>query len=418
MQLEVAAHMAVYKRSTEEFIRDSDGRMDELGEDEYISFVFTIKNTDSQDLKMDSLYARIDGGESLRWKGGSLGVGQRMHCHIYASHMEKLAPGTHELSYYVNDISVYTGHLHLIRAWQKMMRYPTGEQIAAVSGRARSPYICYCPVFSDVRGITEYSVDFWVDDLDEGTYFSTMNWTMDTSSLKEKYPSLLNDYTEPGCCYCGFQCCKDGKMKVIMSVWDIFCETADGRQAVVRAKELFPGEAKSCKATLEGSFQQFLREYRWEAKHPYRMLMQQSVSEETGNTTLTMWVCDLISMSWEKLVAFDIGYKSEFIPAWSLRGFLENYLEDHAGSVRNVSIANIRGRDHQTKKWVAAERMSFSVNTMRLPLNWSEQHMGSYDFGADDSTFWIITSGVEGLCTPPDSGSVFSVKHATTDSPY
>ena len=43
---------------------------------------------------------------------------------------------------------------------------------------------------------------------------------------------------------------------------------------------------------------------------------------------------------------------------------------------------------------------------------------GDEYIGSDDSTFWIITSGVEGLCRLPKSGSEFSVKNVSTDQPY
>ena len=164
----------------------------------------------------------------------------------------------------------------------------------------------------------------------------------------------------------------------------------------------------------EGSFQQFSRPYHWEEKHPYRMLMQMSSSDETGNTVLTMWVCDLVSMKWDRLVSWDLGYKSSYIKTYALAGFMENYGTRYAGSVRNVSFSNIRGRDYQSNRWVAAKSVTFTVNNSMTALKYS----GSYNFGSDDSTFWIITSGVNGLCRSPGSGSTYYVSRASEDSPY
>ena len=45
-------------------------------------------------------------------------------------------------------------------------------------------------------------------------------------------------------------------------------------------------------------------------------------------------------------------------------------------------------------------------------------YIGSYRFGADDSSFYAITSGVSGLCEPSQNGSTFSVKNTAADSPY
>ena len=408
-------YMSVYSKTTEQYIRSSDGRMDDLGPDEYIAFEVVVKNNLKSDLRFENVYFRVDGGEELRLKDFTLGPEQQTRCHIFYTNMQKIDPGFHRVMFYVNGAPTYCPDFYLIRAWNSLLRYPSDSQIAAVKGKARSPYITYYPNFSGTRGITEYSIDFWIDDLDDDTYFSTMDWDMDTSSLKAKYKNVYNDYNTPGGVYCGFQSWENGKKGVIMSVWDVFCEDYNGNVTAYRAKELYPEVKEGVhKVSGEGSFQQFIKEYNWKVRHPYRMLMQQSVSQETGNTVLTMWICDLVMNRWEELVSFDLGYYSAYMNTWDLGGFLENYGTQVAGYVRNVSFSNIRGRDYYTGRWVAADSVTFHVNNSIDPL----PYMGSYNFGSDNSTYWIITSGVSGLSSNPADGLTYSVRNRTTESPY
>ncbi len=144
------------------------------------------------------------------------------------------------------------------------------------------------------------------------------------------------------------------------------------------------------------------------------MLIQMSQSKSTGNSELAMWICDLESMEWTELVKWDLGYSSRVMKTKYLAGFMENYLTQYTGSVRNVSFSNIRGKNYKTGKWVGVKSVEYTVNNSITDLG----YMGSYNFGSDDSTFWIITSGVEGLCRLPKSGSEFSVKNVSTDQPY
>ncbi len=413
--LKVTGYLAVYSRSTEQYVRRSDGRLSGLGRDEYVAFSLDLTNQGKGEHWFRDVHFRVDGGEPLRLMDFSLQGNRQTKCHVYHTNMDRMAPGTHKVEFYVNGMLVNTDHFHLIRDWQSIMPYPGSAQIAAVSGKGRSPYVVFYPQFGAVQGLTEFALDFWIDDMDDYTYFAAMDWEMDVSSLKQKYASVTNDYNDPGGVYCGFQRWENGRTGVIMSVWDVFCKDRSGRTKVYCARELYPEVREGVSKTSgEGSFQQFIQEYHWEARHPYRMLMQQSTSEDTGNTVLTMWVCDLVSMRWDRLVSFDLGYASAYMHTKSMAGFMENYGTSHAGQVRNVSIANVRGRNYRTGQWVAARDMVFTVNNSITMMD----YIGSYSFGADDHSFWIITSGVSGLCRLPKSGSRYSVKYASTDSPY
>lgn len=415
VMVSVSGGMGVYTISGESYVRLSDGNPSGLGSNEFISFYVDVKNTSSKDASYRTAYFRVDGGEKLIWANFSLKAGETKRCHIYHVNMKKLSAGSHEVDFYINDQLVFSQSFYMSRNWRARMTYPTARQIEAAARRGRSPYIVYYPQFSGTDIISEYAIDFVIDESEKGTYFSTLNADMDISALQKKYRKLYNDFSSAGGFYCGFQQLENGRTAVIMSVWDVICEDSRGNTSIICAKQLYPEVREGISRTSgEGRFQQFLREFKWSERHPYRMLMQRGVVKENGNAELTMWVCDLVSMEWTKLVSWDLGYASPGIKTGYLAGFMENYLTQFAGNVRNVTFSNIRGRSSTSGNWVAAKSVTFTVNNSAIKLDYN----GSYNFGADDASFWIITSGVDGLCSAPQSGKTFSIKRATTDSPY
>ena len=142
--------------------------------------------------------------------------------------------------------------------------------------------------------------------------------------------------------------------------------------------------------------------------------MQLGTNEANGNTTLTMQVCDLISQEWKKIVTWDLGYSSDYIKTDNLSDFLENYLTQYNGSVRSANFSNIRGLDSTSGEWVAADSVTFTVNNSMGDLSYT----GSYQFGADQNSYYAITSGVDNLCESPESGTSFSVNNPTAEKPY
>ncbi len=411
----VTGGMGVYSNSNGRFLRDSNGKMDNLKKNEYIAFMVQVKNTGKKTQKYKNVYFRVDDGDKLTLSNFSLKAGKTKRCHIYSANMKRIGPGFHRVKFYINSKCVYSGKFYLTRPWKSLMKYPTSQQKKAVRGKARSPYVVFYPQFNGVEGITEYSIDFWIDDMGKGTYFSTLCAYMDISSLERKYASVTNDYYVPGGFYCGVQCWEDGRTAVIMSVWDCICKDNNGKEKIICANQLYPKYKKGVSKTSgEGRFQQFIREYPIKTKHPYRVLIQQSTNKKTGNTTLVMWICDLSSKKWKELVEWDLGYTSRYIKAYSLGGFLENYVTEYSGSIRNVSFSNVQGRNYKNHNWVAAKSVRFTVNNSVSALKYG----GCYNFGSDDSSFWIITSGVSGLCRSPQSASVYSVKYSRKGNPY
>ena len=135
--------------------------------------------------------------------------------------------------------------------------------------------------------------------------------------------------------------------------------------------------------------------------------------EANGNATATLQVCDLITQEWTKMVTWDLGYPSERILTKNLAGFLENYDTKYCGSVRSANFSNIRGLDAKSGEWVAANSVNFTLNNGVDDFS----YVGSYQVGADDSSYYAVTSGVKDLCKPTENMS-FSVKNAPSDCPY
>ncbi len=413
--LSVRGSLGVYSVSGENYLRASNGDPAGLNAGEYIAFYVDLTNTSGQTQRYFDPHFRVDGGEKLRLQDFSLENGQTTKGHIYHVNMAKIDPGRHLFEFYVSGSRVFSGTFDLLRDWRALMDCPTAAQKEAARGKGRSPYIVFYPQFGDVPGITEYTIDFQIDDMDNGTYFSTLDADLDISALTGRYASVTNDYNTPGGFYCGVQKWDDGRTGVIMSVWDNICRDKSGRETIVCADRVYPEfRAGTSRTSGEGRFQQFIREYPVLTRNPYRILLQLYPSKSSGNTELAMWICDLNTGKWEKLVVWDLGYRSPAIRTYDLGGFMENYLTQFAGSVRSVSFSNVRGRDSRTGRWTAAKKVMFTVNNSITRL----EYRGSYNFGSDASAFWIVTSGAEGLCRLPKSGTVFTVKNVSADDPY
>jgi len=339
--------------------------------------------------------------------------------HFDPEELAALGPGLHEIEVFVDDEPVSSRRLYVPRDWDAIMTPPTAEQIEDAADTGRSTYVTFYPLFDKaVTALTEYAMDFSIDDMDRGTYFSTVNATVDPSALTQQGITLLDNYGDPTGLYGGFQCWDDGKTGVIMTVWDVLCQDAQGSITVIKATPLYVDDRAAVLNVEEGSegegnFQQFKMEYPWQPEHPYRMLIQMGTNEASGNATATMQVCDLITCEWTKLVTWDLGYPSGSIKTEYLCGFLENYDSAYAGSVRSANFSNIRGRDAESGEWVAADTVHFMLNNGMDSFD----YVGSYQVGADDSSFYAITSGVDGLCTPTEQ-MTYRVKNAPAESPY
>ena len=411
--------MAVFSAWDETYLRETDGDGEEPDEGEFLSFYVDVKSDGPADLSDLPAYYRLDGGTERPFSDVTQEEGNEARYHIELLDMAEMGPGLHEIEVWVGDNVVHTDRFYVPRDWDEIMPDPTEEQIGAVSGKGRSTYVVYYPQFENTPGITEYAIDFSVDDMNRGTYFSTFNAEMDTADFDKKGLSISENYGTNAGFYGGFQYLEDGRRAIIMTVWDVFCKDAQGNQKVFRATPLYAdGDARikseSAENSGEGDFQQFIIDYPWEARHPYRVLVQLGKNEATGNATATMQVCDLTSQEWKKLVTWDLGYPSEYIKTDDLTGFLENYLVQYSGDVRSANFSNIRGRSAQSGEWMAADSVKFTVNNSEDTFD----YIGSFQFGSDGHSYYAITSGVDGLCQPGESGTVFTVNDPSDGIPY
>lgn len=390
-----------------------------LGADEYYSFTIDFRYTGSKALKVKNMYVRVDGGDKWGWSISSLEPGSSLLCHIYYQNMQKcMTPGTHKVVWYVNDKAILTKNLTFTAPtdWYSRFSMPTASQIAAANQYAtvRSPYLYGWLKMDQNDRYTEYCADFKADFVPKATYCALANMEMDLSSLKKKYKNVHTEYNGVGV-YAGFQRRWD-EYVTIMSAWDIYYTDKNGVEHTLRPKQLYPEATYIGDGTFggEGTGIQMLVPYNWEAGHWYRMLLQCGTSDQ-GTTTVEQWVCDLETNVWTLMSRFDTC-----IPNSCFMGpnafFLENFDPDYAGEIRTMEVTNVRVRDAKTGKWRAVKTASIGSNG-GLP-----QYEGSYNYGADNSCFWMITSGAGGdwfgTGKVPKNNKAFTVQSGEATSPY
>ena len=168
-RLTVEGGMAVFSARNEAYLRETDGSDDEPDEDEFLSFYVDIKSDGPEDAGGLPAYYRVDGGIERPFSDVLQEEGNETRYHIDLQDMAEMDPGLHEIEVYVNDEVVHTDRFYVARDWDEIMTDPSEEQISAVSGKGRSPYVVYYPQFENTAGITEYAIDFAIDDMNRGT---------------------------------------------------------------------------------------------------------------------------------------------------------------------------------------------------------------------------------------------------------
>jgi hypothetical protein len=152
---------------------------------------------------------------------------------------------------------------------------------------------------------------------------------------------------------------------------------------VIRAKLVYPENETEAAFGGEGTGAQYLPDYEWQAGKWYRMILHCDRSETTGNTTVAMWAVELESGRETLLCVYDLG-----APDVCFRGdvavFLECFDPKTAGDVRSMEVRNIAVNGTDGRGY-ALTKGFFSENY---------EYPGSYRFGADGDTFWLITTGV------------------------
>lgn len=292
------------------------------------------------------------------------------------------------------------------RNWSDCMQLPSEEEIAKYNQTStqRSPYLTGWFDTKSVGKFTEISVDFKADYLPKGTYCSIANFDLDYSALESKYERIEYNHVAG---YAGFQRISEPeRYNSILSFWDVFCYDSAGNVTTVQPKQLVPADQTPSQFDWEGNGTYSLRDYPWEAGKWYRALIQCGKSAETGNTTIEYWVEDLKSQSWTQLYVFDLS-----VPDVTFKGNVAVFLEDFdpgtSGDIRTMEVRNFRVRDVKGE-WRAVESATFRKDF---------EYPGSYRYGSDGQTFWMITSGVPGLGSE-EQDKILTVKNTEEGIPY
>ncbi|MBE6731606.1 MAG: DUF3472 domain-containing protein [Ruminococcaceae bacterium] len=395
-EISAEGKILVYRKSDDSYVRTlaaTAADLNELGSDEYYSFSMELTYNGKDKFKWTEAYVIVDSGEKWGWGAGEALNHSVINFRIFYVNMQKcMTPGAHTAEWFIDGEKMLTETFFIDESynWAEKFEMPDSASISNhnASSTCRSPYIAgWFSIPEDTR-YTEYSVDFKVDHLPIGTYCCLGNWVMDYSYLESQYASVHTEYVGVSA-YAGFQNIYDGSKKAIMSFWDVYCEDYNGNNTTIRAKQIYPEDAQMDSFGGEGTGARALVDYQWESGHWYTMHIRCRVSDTTGNTVVEQWVCDLETGEWTLLTAYDIGFKNSAFKG-SIAIFLENYLNEYSGEVRTMTVRNPRYLDVKTNQWRAINEVYLSSNG-GLPT-----YDGSYNFGVEDDTVWMITSGVGG----------------------
>ena len=402
---------AVHSISENKYLRHvgPDASVDTLHDDEYYVIYMTIHNHTGREMNISRMELLID---ARSWTWENITVRTAHSFSLSRSSMNSISPGKHTCTVKVDGKAVHSNTFMMPRDWGSLMRLPTEAQLKSYNGSLRSPYISFFPEFSS-WGYTEYSIDIRTDHQPYGTYICPINWWMNLDGLRKQYEDVWADYGSPGGAYCGLQVWDDGTRGVIMTVWKTYCRDKSGNVTVFTPKVIYPDTAKIIDATAsgEGSHVHCSYPYYWEAGKDYRFLLQTSKGSN-GNTFLTLYIRDLDNGVWTKLFEFDSGLKDTWIN--STCGFLEDYVISTGGEVRTLEFWNVRAHMKNSGKWENAAQVKYYISGGASNL----QHQGSYNFGQDDFSCWIITSGIPYLCVPNSESVKYKVPYSETGQPY
>lgn len=274
--------------------------------------------------------------------------------------------------------------------WQDVFDVPSDEEVDAYT----NPNDRFAPCLGGWLTIpegtkySEYSIEFKADYAPMATYWCLGQWSMDYSSLEEEYREV---HLEPGAvqAYAGFQHNDDG-METIIAFWDIYCTDEAGRDVCIRAERVYPETMNNSEDFGgEGEGAHCLVPYGWEPGHWYCMHVKCVESQETGNTVVEQWVCDMETEEWTLLCSYDLGAKDVlFVSSPAI--FMENYLQEYAGGVRSMEVRNAKYLEAATGQW---EKIIYTYVSSN---GGAPGYEGCYGFGTFRDRIWLISSGVGG----------------------
>ena len=269
-----------------------------------------------------------------------------------------------------------------MRDWTKIIYFPSQEEIALCNriSMFRSPYICGWMETGE-QSYTEYSIDFKADYLPCGTYCCLANFDLDYSGLKKTYKDIRTDYNGVAG-YAGFQRLENGNYVSILSFWDVYGTDSTGSSVTHTPRLVYPAGTVAGRFSGEGTGVHFILPYDWRAGNWYRMRLICGTLLNNGNTVISMFVRQLDGGKWTCLCRFDMGTTNVTFKN-NIAVFLENFLPRTAGEVRTLECRNVKIKKEDNWKQIRTAQFSQHYN-----------YPGSYRYGSDDSTFYMITTGV------------------------
>lgn len=293
--------------------------------------------------------------------------------------------------------------------WVTRMNIPNSNEIANYNriSTSRSPYIVGWLKTGGMGRFTQFAIDFKADFLPEYTYCSLCNFYLDYSSLSNTYSKIYSQVGLSG--YAGFQRGDSVESKVgILSFWNTYCEDENGNKIKIKPIRVYPENDDNNEFSGEGEGVHCLAKYEWEQGKWYRMLLQCGISETTSNTTVEQWVQNLETKNWVLLSKYDIGIKNvAFINDSAV--FLENFNSKTSGEIRTMEVKNIRICLEGSEKWTSIRSANFCENY---------DYPGSYKYGTDTESFWIITTGISNKAGMNNDLIELKVSEGENTSPF
>ncbi len=75
---------------------------------------------------------------------------------------------------------------------------------------------------------------------------------------------------------------------------------------------------------------------------------------------------------------------------------------------------NVRAKMKKNGTWENASRVKYSINNSVSDM----KYKGSYNFGQDAHSCWIITSGISNLCRTKPQTAEYKVPYTETGRPF
>lgn len=254
------------------------------------------------------------------------------------------------------------------------------------------------PVLSQTSGkFNTYIIDFWGEQTPNVTYWALANFGM-TLSAKTK---ITYKTIKGGGAYTGLQTrdknsTKDGKV-AILSFWEYFY-IKDGKEESLRAYRMYPS-GKQSEFGGEGEGTNWISFYPWKDQTWYRMALHCWEDEETGQTFVGQWVCDLSTGEW-----YLNAYFNTYLYDANINGGLGLFMENYVGGLgnwtneREYRVKNMYVNDAKDGFWksITSTKVSWSKDQKNY-LGTKYNKMGAFDFGtgsdADGEYFWAVSGG-------------------------